>query len=283
VHNIDAKTVADFGAEWRAFDQSSVPQAELDQMFASYFAVFPWPELRADAVGADLGCGSGRWAQRVAGRVGHLHCVDASADALGVAARNLRARGNVSFHLGSVGEPPLAADSLDFAYCLGVLHHVPDPGAALRACAGLLKPRAPLLVYMYHDLGDRPRWYRGLWRLADVGRRSVSRLPHPVKRVVADAVAIIVYWPLARLAAAVEGVGASVEVMPLTFYRDKSFYTMRTDALDRFGTRLEQRFSRDELEGMMQAAGLEGITFSSEPPFWCAVGRRRSPGSRPGP
>jgi hypothetical protein len=54
-----------------------------------------------------------------------------------------------------------------------------------------------------------------------------------------------------------------------------SFYTMRTDSRDRFGTRLEQRFSRTEIEKMMLAAGLERTRFSDSEPFWCAVGYRR--------
>ena len=33
---------------------------------------------------------------------------------------------------------------------------------------------------------------------------------------------------------------------PLSDYKNKSFYTMRTDALDRFGTKLEKRFSKKE-------------------------------------
>ena len=50
---------------------------------------------------------------------------------------------------------------------------------------------------------------------------------------------------------------------------------MRTDALDRFGTRLEQRFTRAEIEAMMRAAGLERIAFSDQAPFWCALGYRK--------
>ena len=50
---------------------------------------------------------------------------------------------------------------------------------------------------------------------------------------------------------------------------------MRTDALDRFGTRLEQRFTRAEIEGMMTRCGLEGIEFREGPPFWVAVGTKR--------
>ena len=51
---------------------------------------------------------------------------------------------------------------------------------------------------------------------------------------------------------------------------------MATDALDRFGTRLEKRFTAPEIRGMMERAGLVDIRFSEGEPFWCAVGFRRS-------
>ena len=51
-----------------------------------------------------------------------------------------------------------------------------------------------------------------------------------------------------------------------------SFYTMRTDALDRFGTKLEQRFSKSEIENILKSKGLKKITFSNKAPFWCVVG-----------
>ena len=47
---------------------------------------------------------------------------------------------------------------------------------------------------------------------------------------------------------------------------------MRTDSRDRFGTPLEQRFSRQEIQVMMEAAGLGEVRFSERAPYWCAVG-----------
>ena len=82
------------------------------------------------------------------------------------------------------------------------------------------------------------------------------------------------YWPLARIAAAFERRGADVSTLPLSFYRNRSFYTMRTDSLDRFGTRLEHRFSRAEIAGLMKEAGLGEIRFHEGMPYWVAVGRR---------
>jgi hypothetical protein len=50
---------------------------------------------------------------------------------------------------------------------------------------------------------------------------------------------------------------------------------MRTDALDRFGTRLEQRFTRPEITQMMENAGLENIRFSDGLPYWTAIGWKK--------
>jgi hypothetical protein len=60
--------------------------------------------------------------------------------------------------------------------------------------------------------------------------------------------------------------------MPLSYYADKSFYVMRTDAYDRFCTRLEKRLTRVEIETMLRRAGFRDIAFSEQAPFWCAVG-----------
>jgi hypothetical protein len=47
---------------------------------------------------------------------------------------------------------------------------------------------------------------------------------------------------------------------------------MRTDSRDRFGTPLEQRFTKSEVQTMMMQAGLKDIIFSDRAPFWCVVG-----------
>ena len=275
MQNIDQHTVEGFGAEWSQFDQSELPHDERDQAFRDYFRVFPWHLLRPDAEGFDVGCGSGRWAQCVAPRVGLLHCIDASGAALEVAKQNLAPMANCAFHHASVANMPLADQSMDFGYSLGVLHHVPDTQAALRACARPLKPGAPFLLYLYYRFDNRPTWFRLLWRSTDLVRRVVSALPFKARLAVSQTAAVFIYVPLANLARGLEKLGFAVDGLPLASYRRSSFYTMRTDALDRFGTRLEQRFTRAEIAAMMDAAGFERIEFSPSDPYWCAVGYRR--------
>ncbi len=273
--NVDHETVAGFGDEWSRFDQTTLSAAEYDELFAQYFGIFPWEALPAGAAGMDVGCGSGRWARGVAPRVGHLHLVDASAEALAVARRALAGQGNCAFHLGSAGQLPFATGSLDFGYSLGVLHHVPDTEAALRECVRCLKPGAPFLVYLYYAFDNRPAWFRAVWQASDLVRRTTSRLPMPLRYAASQVIASTVYWPLATAARVGRRAGLDTSHWPLYYYADRSFYTMRTDALDRFGTRLEQRFTRAQVGSMLQDAGLADIRFSEHMPFWCAVGRKR--------
>lgn len=274
--NKDDATVDGFGDEWARFDQSALAAIEIEDLFSRYFGLFPWSALPAGAIGFDLGCGSGRWARLVAPRVGRLHCIDASSGALDVARRNLAARSNCEFHLASVDSMPLSDLSMDFGYSLGVLHHVPDTGAGLRSCIAKLKPGAPFLLYLYYALDNRPKWYRLLWRLSDVLRRAISRSPYAVRYVMSQALAASIYWPLARLAGLCERFGFDVQHLPLAYYRSSSYYTMSTDALDRFGTRLEQRFTRRQIQEMMEQAGLERVAFSESMPHWTAVGYRKA-------
>ncbi len=273
--NVEPATVAGFADEWTRFDQAALSPVERQALFDQYFHIFPWAALPERAEGFDLGCGSGRWATCVAPRVGRLHCIDASAEVLSVAKRNLADQGNCEFHVASVDEMPFPDGSMDFGYSIGVLHHVPDAQAGVDACVAKLKPGAPLLLYLYYAFDNRPAWFRALWKTSDLLRRLVSRLPPRAQLAFSTVVATTVYYPLARFALALEKLGARVESWPLAYYRARSFYTMRTDARDRFGTRLEQRFTARQVRHMMDAAGLERIEFSSSMPCWCAVGFRR--------
>lgn len=261
-----------FGQEWTRFDQKALTAQERTATFEAYFEVFPWEDLSEDAEGFDLGCGSGRWALHVAPRVHRLHCVDPS-DAIDVARRSLSAHENVRFHRRTAADLPFEPSSMDFGYSLGVLHHVADTEGALRSAVRALKPGAPLLVYLYYSLDNRPRWFRALWKASDAARRAIAFQPRIVRNAICDGLAGAVYYPLARGAAGAERLGIDVTHWPLAAYRHRSFYAMRTDSLDRFGTRLEKRYTREQMEALMRNAGLTDIRFCSSV-YWCAVGYR---------
>ena len=272
--NISKQVVHEFGQEWSKFDQSALTKEELEFIFQEYFGIFPWHILPENSQGFDLGCGSGRWAKLVVSRVGHLHCIDPS-NAIDVARKNLSNSDNCSFHRKGVDEIPFDDNSMDFAYSLGVLHHIPDTAAGIKSCVKKIKKGAPFLVYLYYAFDNQPIWFRAIWRVSDVFRRGISIMPFFLKFVSSQVIAATVYYPLAKLSRFVEILGGKVHSFPLSSYRFKSFYTMRTDALDRFGTRLEHRYSKVQIQKMMEDAGLGKIVFSDSIPFWVAVGIKK--------
>ena len=273
-NNMDAETVASFGDEWSRYDQSSMSYSEASEIFMAYFSIFPWDMLPSNPVGFDMGCGSGRWAKFVAPKVGRLNCIDPSS-ALDIARRNLIDFKNVEYIKASVSESGIPINSQDFGYSLGVLHHVPDTESAINSCVSILKSGAPLLVYLYYAFDNRGWVYRLLWRASDLVRRIICKLPSRFKHLVTDVIAAIVYFPLARLSLLLDKVGINAASIPLFYYRNHSFYTMRTDSRDRFGTPLEQRFTKQQIESYMERSGLIDIKFSDNAPYWCAVGIKK--------
>ena len=165
----------------------------------------------------------------------------------------------------------LPDSSMDFGYSLGVLHHVPNTQSALSNCYRKLKSGAPFLLYLYYALDNRPPFFRLIWKISDMLRSVISRLPFNLRFIVSQLIAFFVYLPLSRFSLFLELFGLNVAHMPLSAYRHNSFYTMRTDALDRFGTKLEKRFTRPQRTRMLLDAGFVNISFADHEPYWLAL------------
>jgi SAM-dependent methyltransferase len=275
--NVDRATVRAFDDKWGASYRGTADAQRSRQTFEGYFSMFPFEELE-EAEGFELGCGAGRHAAQIAPRVGRLHCIDPSPNGLANARRIMAGQANVEFHLAGVDEIPLGDETQDFGYSMGVLHHIPDTEAALASCTAKLKAGAPFLLYLYYDFENRPLWFRAIWRLSDCGRRLISKLPFRARKTACDAIAVTVYWPLARAARLAAKAGLPVGGLPLSSYRDARLPNMRVAALDRFGTGVEQRFSRAAIRGMMERSGLTEIRIADGPPYWVALGRKRGGG-----
>lgn len=272
--NQDNRVIEEFGDEWNKFDYEGIDTEQIRENFDQYFGIFPWDMLPEDAVGFDMGCGSGRWAQFVAPKVKVLNCIEPS-DAINVAKKKLAQNDNINFFKETTEGCSLEDGSQDFGYCLGVLHHIPNTQEALKDCTRLLKPGAPMLLYLYYSFENRPVWFRTVWKLSDYVRKFVSASPKPVKHFLSSLIALLVYLPLSRTAYILEKLGMNVENIPLSDYRNKPFYQSKNDALDRFGTRLEQRFSRAEITQMLENAGCGDVKFSPNMPCWCCVAYKR--------
>lgn len=95
---------------------------------------------------ADLGCGTGNAAELLAPLVKRVIAVDQSGPMLSAARKRLAHVSNVEFVEGSLEKLPLANASVDAAVCVLVLHHLPDPAAAVAEMARIIRPGGVVLV-----------------------------------------------------------------------------------------------------------------------------------------
>jgi len=274
MNNYDKKTIESFSDEWLSFDQSTLSKEEAEKIFNDYFSIFPWHKLPINSSGFDMGCGTGRWAKLVSPFVCHLHCIEPSS-ALQVAIKNLDNLSNITFHKGYVDDNILPDNSQDFGYSLGVLHHIPNTKNAIIDCVRMLKRGSPFLIYLYYNLDNRSVLFKVIWYFTDLLRKLISRLPNRIKLIFTNIIATFIYYPIARFSLILEKLKIPVNFIPLSYYRNLSFYTMKTDSRDRFGTPLEKRFSKKEIQIMLEDAGLNNIEFSNRAPYWCAVGYKK--------
>ncbi len=114
-------------------------------------------------------------------RPGHVTWLDRSAAALAIAQARGQARRltNISWERGSLLD---LADSglgpFDYIDCCGVLHHLPDPAAGLRALRSVLAPNGGIGLMVY-----APHGRTGVYMMQDALRRLASCDAAPQQRL----------------------------------------------------------------------------------------------------
>lgn len=273
--NIDQFTVDSFGDEWQAFH--GFAEDEMMRLGDEYFDIITPDMLNEKRSVLEVGCGSGRFLKYVSNKAGFIVGVDPS-HAIFAADELLGKNDKVVLIKASANDLPFANESFDFVYSIGVLHHIPDTFRAMQACVEKVKRGGYFFTYLYYDLDGRGILFRSLYKFSNIFRLGICKLRQKPKKAVCDVLAVTVYMPLILSNRLLKFLGVGKKIrskIPLYGYENKSFYIIRNDSLDRFGTPLEQRFTKKQILQMMEQAGLSEITFSNNIPFWHAVGKRK--------
>jgi SAM-dependent methyltransferase len=270
--NLDQQVIDSFGHEWSAFDYAeSETDDALDTQFLAYCTPLDLTQFDSkSSVAADFGAGSGRWASRLLPHFSLVYALEPSDGANNVLKNKFLKESRMKILQETVGVNSIPTRSLDFAMSLGVLHHIPDTGLAIKDVSSKIKTGGIFLCYLYYKLDNKPLYYRGLFWTSNSLRWVISRLPYALRRFITRVIASFVYLPMARTAKLLEKRGKNVSNFPLHHYANMPFVMLQNDALDRFGTRLEQRFSKKEITEMLGNAGfdLSTLKFSDVEPFW---------------
>ncbi len=268
--SMQRRTAEQFGREWRTFDNLL---GDFDEVFREYFDLIDLEGLN-DKTALDGGCGMGRWAYHLAPKTHRIVAFDLSF-AVEPAYRNCYDRGNVEVIQADIFHLPLRPASFGFVYCLGVLHHLPDPLAGFMSLKRLLEADGKLLTYIYYNLENRPQYFLWLKKSVDLIRRLTIRAPAAISYTAAFITAVTVYLPLIFLGSILNSLGLrdrakNIPIYP--FYSGRSFRLIFNDAVDRLTAPIENRYSRREIARWFSQTGFCRVEFSDSAPYWKTCG-----------
>jgi len=277
--NIDDEVVDHFGREWAKYNYlNGIASEALDKQFMAYTSPIDLEEFDSESsVAADFGAGSGRWAERLTPFFHKVYALEPSAAAVQVMNEKFSKEPKMMVLNENVEENSIPENSLDLAISLGVLHHIPDTGQAILDVSKKIKSGGTFLCYLYYKIEDKPFYYRAIFRIVNVVRFSISRMPHAMRMFIAKLIAFSIYLPLSRYSKFKLNRGKDISNIPLHHYAEMPFMMLENDALDRFGTRLEQRFNKVDIKRMLASANfdLNTLQFSEAEPFWTFAVRKK--------
>ena len=271
--NLDQVTVESFGEEWSKFNYFD--EKEIENIGNEYFDIVDFSKYDEQSKVLDVGCGTGRWSIYLSSKFSNVYAMDPS-KAIYAAANLTKDIPGILLIKASAENIPFEDDTFDLVISLGVLHHIPDTQKALNTIVKKVNKGGQCLIYLYYALDNRSFFYKMIFYISSFFRFFISKSPSFFKKIICDIIAIFVYLPFIFLSKLVKTILGEKwgNKIPLSYYSNKSFNVIRNDSLDRFGTPLEQRFSKKQIEKMMHEAGLHDIKFSNNQPYWHVIGQK---------
>ena len=191
-----AATAAGFGWQWQHFTQTD---DKYEQQFLGWIAPVA-PEFFKDKVVLEGGCGKGRHTQ-LAAQWGAREVigVDLSA-AVETAFAATRHLPNAHIVQADIYNLPFAR-AFDYAFSVGVLHHLPDPRGGFRSLASKVKPGGHISAWVYGAENNEwiTRWVNPLrWRLTSRMNPSALLQLSKIPAAMMFAATKLIYGPLNR-------------------------------------------------------------------------------------
>ncbi|HMJ26427.1 MAG TPA: methyltransferase domain-containing protein [Pyrinomonadaceae bacterium] len=191
-----AATAAGFGWQWQHFTQTD---AKYEQQFLGWIAPVT-PEFFKDKIVLEGGCGKGRHTQ-LAARWGARDVIgidlSAAVETAFAATRHLE---NAHIVQADIYNLPLAR-AFDYAFSVGVLHHLPDPRGGFKSLAAKIKAGGHISAWVYGAENNEwiTRWVNPLrHRLTSRMNPSLLLQLSKVPAAIVFAATKLVYGPLNR-------------------------------------------------------------------------------------
>jgi SAM-dependent methyltransferase len=251
-----------FGFEWHHYAELRPEYEEQFRRWTPHLRPADWRDVSF----IDAGCGMGRnsyWAMSYGAARGLA--IDVDQRSLASARRTLESFPTVTVRDLSIYdiEP---SSSFDIAFSIGVLHHLEQPLAAVRAMVRAVRPGGRVLIWVYGR--ENNGWI--VWGLDPLRKLFFSRMPIALVHHL-SLYPTVLLWLFLRW-----GGGTSIEYF--RFLRGLTFRHVRSIVFDQMLPKIAHYWRRSEVEQLMRDAGLADIQLSWVNDIsWAACGTRPSP------
>ena len=263
---LEAKTISDFGEQWRHYTENDGYYSSSD-LFADIIGPLLTPEELAGKTVVDIGAGTGRIVNMIlAAGAARVHALEPAPDAFAVLRGNTEPHQDRIDYLNIRGEELPPNIDADYVLSIGVIHHIPEPDATVRACFRALRPGGRCLFWLYGKEGNE-----AYLRFAVPLRKLTVRLPHVMIAALAHSlnVGLDVYILMCRFAR-----------LPMREYmlkhiaqlgRDKRYLTI----YDQLNPAYAKYYTQAEARDLLAGAGFTDLQISHRHGYsWTVMGKR---------
>jgi SAM-dependent methyltransferase len=224
--------------------------------FLTYIAPVD-PSFFKGKFGLDAACGFGRHLSYAHEFGARMVGVDFS-DAIRSARRLLGTRSGICLVKGDVYHLPFRKESFDFIYCLGALHHLPDPESGFQSLLPFLKEGGAVFIWVY----SKKR--RVLNAMLEAVRSITTRLPMRLLNLVCWGLAFVDYHvfihPYRVLRPLFERIGLLLPAPPrVRLYAKFPFGVCHADWFDRLAAPIRFYYDETDLQAWAKRAGLQNV------------------------
>lgn len=257
-------SVPDFSTQWSQFTDHRgyfVSEELLDDVMKPFVRV---QDLRDKSVG-EVGCGNGRFIRLLAPVAARVVAIEPSDGFFNTEAM-VREQGfdNVELIHESVYDLP-SFEPLDMLMSIGVIHHLPDPLAALRAMHARLKDGGRCLIWVYGKEGNEL-----YLSIAEPMRLLTQRMPHRLLKGLSTGLTAPL-WSYIQAS-------KRLPMLPMADYMSKvlgrfDLETLRLTIYDQLNPTIANYWTEAEVGDLMREAGFRDVELHHRHGYsWTATG-----------
>lgn len=250
IEKVKAKTASSFAYEWKKF-------SKLHNLYEKQFLDWIYPvkkEFFKNKLVLDAGCGTGRHVFNSAKFGAKVIGVDLG-DSVEVACKNTKHMENVCIVQADIYCLPFREKTFDYAYSIGVLHHLPFPQQGFNSIIKFLKINGKISAWVYGREGNV------LLRIADPVRKYFfSLLPLFINSLIAYLFALVVF-PVAKMCSMLSE--KNRRYIPqfdfLKYLGDLNFTIIHSIIFDQMLAPIANYYTKEEFEKWFKDARLKDV------------------------